>query len=349
MDELNWEEEQAAEVLADRYGIDVETIGQVPMGTDTVNWRVLMANGQQLYVKEYPVAADLEAARAAWDMSEFCRAALLPVPRVWPDRDGNLISLADGSAWAVVDEAPGTVATYAMTVARAEHIGMVLGRMHRVLAAYPLPRLRQQTRWRTGSIEDALARCDTVLDTVYRQQHENLGALRSQIAQRREDLHAHAGRLRAALPEDLVEQALHADFTRTNQLVLADVVTAVIDFRAARALPAWELGRAACDPRTIASSEPWADCILAMVAAYRSENPTLPVADVLASARIALLYMLFCFYGATTAEYDLPEEAEADLQRHWSERQISIRRLIDSLADLEDALATETARPGGLS
>ncbi|WP_327255484.1 phosphotransferase enzyme family protein [Streptomyces sp. NBC_01244] len=349
MDELNWEEEQAAEVLTDRYGIDVETIGQVPMGTDTVNWRVLTHDGQRLYVKEYPLTAELEAARAAWDMSEFCRAARLPVPRVWPDRDGNLLSLADGSAWAVVDEAPGTVATSAMTVARAEHIGMVLGRMHRVLAAYPLPRLRQQTRWRTGSIEDALAKCDTVLDAAYRQQHENLGALRSQIAQRREDLHAHAGRLRSALPEDLVEQALHADFTRTNQLVLADVVTAVIDFRAARALPAWELGRAACDPRTIASSEPWADCILAMVAAYRSENPTLPVADVLASARIALLYMLFSFYGATTVEYDLPEEAEADLQRHWSERQTSIRRLIDSLADLEDALATETARPGGLS
>ncbi|WP_327417612.1 hypothetical protein [Streptomyces sp. NBC_01233] len=80
-----------------------------------------------------------------------------------------------------------------------------------------------------------------------------------------------------------------------------------------------------------------------------SENPTLPVADVLACARIAVLYMLFSFYGATTAEYDLPDEAEADLQRHWSERQTSIRRLIESLADLEDALATETARPGGLS
>ncbi|WP_051836918.1 phosphotransferase enzyme family protein [Streptomyces sp. NRRL F-2580] len=349
MEEMNWEDEMTAEVLADRYGIEAESVEQVPMGTDTVNWRVVTSSGQRLYAKEYPASADLEAARAAWDMSEFCRAARLPVPRVWPDRDGNLISLADGSAWAMVDEAPGTVATSAMTVARAEHVGMVLGRMHRVLAAYPLPRLRQHARWRTGSIEDALARCDTVLDAAYRQQRENMGALRSQIAQRREDLHAHANRLRAALPEELVEQALHADFTRTNQLVLADAVTAVIDFRAARALPAWELGRAACDPRTIASSEPWADCILAMVAAYRSENPTLPVADVLACARIAVLYMLFSFYGATTAEYDLPDEAEADLQRHWSERQTSIRRLIDSLADLEDALATETARPGGLS
>ncbi|WP_327417614.1 phosphotransferase enzyme family protein [Streptomyces sp. NBC_01233] len=272
MEEMNWEDEMTAEVLADRYGIEAESVEQVPMGTDTVNWRVVTSSGQRLYAKEYPATADLEAARAAWDMSEFCRAARLPVPRVWPDRAGNLLSLTDGRPWALVDEAPGSVATSAMTVARAEHVGMVLGRMHRVLAAYPLPRLRQHARWRTGSIQGALARCDTVLDAARDQQRENLGALRSQIAQRREDLHAHANRLRAALPEELVEQALHGDFTRTNQLVLGDAVTAVIDFRAARALPAWELGRASCDPRTIASSEPWADCILAMVAAYRSER-----------------------------------------------------------------------------
>lgn len=50
--------------------------------------------------------------------------------------------------------------------------------------------------------------------------------------------------------------------------------------------------------------------------------------EVWACARIALLYMLFSFYGATTAEYDLPGEAEADLKRHWSERRhVTIRLL----------------------
>lgn len=339
MGEMNWEDEMAAEVLADRYGIEAESVEQVPMGTDTVNWRVVTSSGQRFYAKEYPATDDLEAVRTAWDMSEFCRAAGLPVPRVWPDLDGNLLSMADGSPWAVVEEAPGKVATSAMTVALAEHTGMVLGRMHRVLAAYPLPRRRQQVRWRTGSVEDALAKCDTVLDTAHLQQADNLDQLRDQIAQRREDLHTQVGQLRAHLPEDLVEQALHADFSRTNLLVQADAVTGIIDFRAARAVPAWELGRAACDPRTLANSDQWADCVLAMTAAYRSENPTLPVAEMRHCARIALLYMLFSFYGATTAEYDLPNEAEADLRRYWSERQTSIRRLIEGLADLEDALA----------
>lgn len=204
MEEMNWEDEMTADVLADRYGIEAESVEQVPMGTDTVNWRVVTSSGQRLYVKEYPASADLEAARAAWDMSEFCRAARLPVPRVWPDRDGNLLSLADCSPWAVVEEAPGTVATSAMTVALAEHTGMILGRMHRVLAAYPLPRRRQHVRWRTGSVEEALAKCDTVLDTACRQQADSLDQLRGQIAQRREDLQTQVGRLRAHLPEDLV-------------------------------------------------------------------------------------------------------------------------------------------------
>ncbi|MEN8649097.1 phosphotransferase [Streptomyces sp. 21So2-11] len=347
VDSAGRDEELAADVLAERYEVAAETVELVPMGTDTINRRILLADGRRLFVKEYASIADLDAARSAWDMSEYCRAAQLPVPRVWPDRDGNLVTLAEGSAWAVADEAPGRVAAGAMTVARAEHIGMVLGRMHRVLAAYPLPKRVQPSRWRTGSVEDALRKCDTVLDTARRQEHDHPALLSAQIGQRRADLSTHVSRLRDGLPTELIEQALHADFTRPNVLVLTDVVTGVIDFRSARSLPAWELGRAAFDPRTVAISDRWRECVQAMVAAYRSENPSLPLADVLACARISLLYMLFSFYGATTYEYELPAEAEEDLKRHWQERQTSIRHLLDSLDDIEDALKTSTNRRGG--
>ncbi|MFF3337823.1 phosphotransferase enzyme family protein [Streptomyces flavidovirens] len=346
MDDADWEEELTAAVLADRYGVTVETVERVPMGTDTVNRRVLTSDGRRLFVKEYAPTADLDAARSAWDMSEFCRAADLPVPRVWPDRNGNLLTLCEGSAWAAVDEAPGRVATSAMSVARAEHIGLVLGRMHRILAGYPLPRRVQPSRWRTGSVEDAVAKCGKVLSSARRQGHLDLEQLREQLDRRRQDLCADVDRLRAGLPDELVEQALHADFTRPNMLVLTDVVTGVIDFRSAEALPAWELGRAAFDPRTVATSDQWPACATAMVSAYRSENPSLPLTDVLACARITVLYLLFSFYGATTAEHDLPREAEEDLNRHWQERQSSIRRLLDNLGDLEDALKTSADRPG---
>ncbi|MFF4509162.1 phosphotransferase enzyme family protein [Streptomyces sp. NPDC001401] len=347
MDDADWDEELVADVLAERYGVTAEAVERVPMGTDTINRRVLTTDGHRLFVKEYVSTADLDAARSAWDMSEFCRAADLPVPRVWPDRDGDLVALAEGSAWAVVDEAPGRVATSAMGVARAEHIGMVLGRMHRVLAAYPLPRRVQSSRWRTGSVQDAVSKCSRVLSSARRQGHGDLAQLHDQLDLRRQDLLSHVDRLRAGLPEDLVEQALHADFTRPTMLVLTDVVTGVINFRGAKAFPAWELGRAALDPRTVATSDLWPACATAMVSAYRSENPTLPLADVLACFRIALLYLLFSFYGATTGEYDLPQEAAADLKRHWQDRQTTIRRLLTNFDYLEDVLNTSVPRPGG--
>ncbi|MFG3363499.1 phosphotransferase enzyme family protein [Streptomyces sp. NPDC048156] len=257
---------------------------------------------------------------------------------MWPDADDNLVTIAEGSAWAVVDEAPGLVSTSAMTIPRAEHIGVVMGRMHRALAAYPLPKRVQQTRWRTGCVEDAVAKCDTVMARATRQGHDCLDQLRVDLDQRRTDLRTHSAALREQLPATLVEQALHADLTRTNLITCTDAVTGIIDFRCASALPAWELGRAAFDPRTVATSTEWTACALAMVGAYRSEHPTLPMQEVRACARITLLYMLFSFYGATTAEHNLPRDAELDLKRHWSERQAAIRRLLGDLEGLEDEL-----------
>ncbi|RSN18748.1 phosphotransferase [Streptomyces sp. WAC 01325] len=335
-----------ADVLEDRYGLAADVVEPVHMGTDTINRRVLTTDGLRLFVKEYRSTADLDAARAAWDMAEYCRAAQLPVPRVWPDADGELVTIAEGSAWAIVDEVPGHVTTTPMSVALAEHIGVVMGRMHRVLAAYPMPKLVQQSRWRLGAVADAASKCNSVLATAVRQGHDRLDQLRLDMDQRREDLHQHVHQLRERLPDTLVEQALHADLTRTNLIVLGNAVTGVIDFRGARAMPAWELGRAAFDPRTVANSTGWDSVALAMVRAYLSEHPGLPPAEVQACARIALLYMLFSFYGATTAEYGLPQEAESDLQRHWRERQATIRLLLHHLRDLDASLSDLTADGG---
>ncbi|MER6132133.1 phosphotransferase [Streptomyces sp. NPDC001815] len=338
MDEAEQGAALVADVLEDRYGLVVDLVEPVHMGTDTINRRVLTDDGLRLFVKQYPAMADLDEARNAWDMSEYCRAAELPVPRVWPDADDNLVTIAEGSAWAVVDEVPGRVTTSAMTIPLAEHIGVVMGRMHRALAAYPLPRRMQQTRWRTEPVEGAAAKCDTVMARATRQGHDHLDQLRVDLDQRRTDLRTHAAALRKQLPETLVEQALHADLTRTNLITLDTAVTGIIDFRCASALPVWELGRAAFDPRTVATSTEWTACALAMVSAYRSEHPSLPMREVRACARIALLYMLFSFYGATTAEYDLPQDAEVDLKRYWRERQTAIRRLLGDLEGLEDEL-----------
>lgn len=335
-----------ADVLEDRYGLMVDVIEPVHMGTDTVNRRVLTEDGLRLYVKEYQATADVAAARTAWDMSEYCRAAILPVPRVWQDVDGDFVTIAEGCAWAVTDEAPGRVSTTAMTSTLAEDIGTVMGRMHRVLAAYPMPKQVQHSRWRTATVQDTVTKCGSVLVTALRQGHDRVAQLRLDLEQRAQDLHEHVHRLRARVPHELVEQALHADLTRTNLVVLGDFVTGVIDFRAARAMPAWELGRAAFDPRTVANSPQWMSHALAMVRAYVTENPSLPLAELQACARIALLYMLFSLYGATTSEYRLPAAAEADLNQHWRERQTTIHLLLNHLDELDDALSDLSAGGG---
>ncbi len=105
-------------------------------------------------------------------------------------------------------------------------------------------------------MEDAVAKWDRALATVLQQSHDEVGQLRLDLDQRREDLHEHVHRLRQVLPDRLVEQALHADLTRTNLIVLGDAVTGIIDFRGRRALPTWELGRAAFAPPPSTDTSP---------------------------------------------------------------------------------------------
>ncbi|MFD9483363.1 phosphotransferase enzyme family protein [Streptomyces sp. NPDC059991] len=346
-DDPGWDQERVEQLLRTCYGMEAAEVELVPEGTDTVNWRVLTSTGRRLFVKEYDPAGDPMAARAALDMSEYCRAAGLPVPRVHANQAGDLLTLFDDSPWSVINEVVGRVATTPMTASRAEHIGSQLGRMHRALSAYPLPQRHQHSRWRTGTVEDGLARCDRVMASARRHGHPYLDRLRDQLDQRRHDLRSHVARLRAGLPGTLVTQALHADFVRPNILLVTDLVTGIIDFRCAQGSAAWELGRAALDPRTIAHSDDWISTAAAMVAAYLSEHPHLPRADIVACGRITLLYLLFSFYGAVPTEEHLAHQAlEDDLARHWEERQTSIRRLLDNMDELEATLQDTLDRSG---
>ncbi|MGW0731772.1 phosphotransferase enzyme family protein [Streptomyces sp. NPDC002851] len=335
-----WARDLAGDVLAVQYGIDAVSVDPAAQSTDRFTWRARTTDGRRLVITQYrhPTAETTRRERAAWDMSEFCRAAELPVPRVVPDRTGYLITATDEVEWAVTEEAPGRVATGPMTPERAEHLGLVLGRMHRALAAYPLPPWKAPTQWLTGTVEESIAHCTRALNHAVRQQHPLLPRLRDDLEQRREDLRRHTLRLRSKLPERQIEQAVHADYRSTNVLVLTDIVTAVTGFRAATAAPAWELGRAAFDPCTVASSTRWVQCALRMIEAYRSENPGLPLAEVQAIPRITLLHLLHNVDGATsTPGHHQPGTGRL---RQWADTQAAVRRLLTHLDDLEQALRT---------
>lgn len=336
MDDEDWMDELTADVLAERYGISVETVEWTPAGSESVNRRVLTADGRRLLVKEYATSVDVDLAKAALDMSEFCRAADLPVPRVWPDRDGDLVAVSEGSAWAVVDEVLGRVDTTTTNMARAEHIGLVLGRMHRVLAAYPLPKLVEQPQWRTMSCDEGVAECAVVLATAQQRERSDLAQVRGRLHDRQRDLVAHTDRLRAGMPAELVEQAVHGNFSRTHVLTLADSVTGVLNFLGAKGSPVRELGRAAFDPGTVAHGARWQQYAVRMIEAYRSQNPSLPHTG--ACARVALLDMLYSFHGATLGAGTSSEQSCIDLEQYWGDRQVAIHRLLASLDEIEAAL-----------
>lgn len=337
MDDDAWMDELTADVLAERYGISVETVEWTSTDSESVNRRVLTADGRRLRVREYATSVDVNLARAAWDMSEFCRVADLPVPRVWPDRDGDLVAISEGSAWAVADDVLGRADTTAMTMARAEATGTVLGRMHRVLAAYPLPELTVRPDWRTMSPDEGVAECAVVLEAVKQQELRDLAQVRDRLLSRQLDLVAHTDRLRAGLPAEFTPQAVHGDFTRTHVFMVADSVTGILNFRSVKGSPVWELGRAAFDPFTVAHGTHWQQFAVRMIEAYRSQNPTLPHTE--ACARVALLDMLYRFHGAASSDDASSEQSHVGLEQCWGDRQVAIRRLLASLDEIEAALA----------
>lgn len=334
--------QRTADVLEDRYGLTAATIDLVHMNADSTDYYVDTYDGPRLYVTEYLRPAVARTARTALGMSQYCRAAGLPVPAVWTDVDGDLVPDAEGSSWAVIDEAPGALATGAMTVALAEHIGGLVGRMHRVLAAYPLPNLSADLSWRTEMVDSLIARCDAVTSRAGREPDEHAMLLRTDLEQRREDLHRHTYALRRLLPPDLASQALHGDLSRLSLFLVDDTVRGITGFLGVHAHLAWELARLAFDPRTVAASPEWISCARAMMLAYHAENPSLRRVEIQAAPRVALLCLLVSFFGAIPAEYGQTKPAEAALRQHWREVQTTIRALLNHLDELDDVFDDPT-------
>ncbi|MCZ4100753.1 phosphotransferase enzyme family protein [Streptomyces sp. H39-C1] len=338
---------QVVEMLAARYGVRAESVEREATGTETRNARVHLAGGARVFVKRYRHDTDTTAVRSALAFAAYCQEAAVPTPGIWCDRDGEPVTWHAEDAWCVIDEVAGHTATTPLTVARAESIGATLGRLHRAAAKYPGPLRRRLTPWRDQSPEPVAATCER-LQGHLREQPGPTGDLRSdQLAQRREDLLTHSRLLQKALPDHLAEQALHGDFTRPNILIAHEQVTAVIDFQALSGPAAWELGRIAFDPLTVAHSATWQDTALVTIGAYRDENPGIPAADLIATARVALLYFLFSTFGAVTDDLDVPADVRAGLGAYWNDKNATVSRLLVGLDAMEYALAFLTEPKAG--
>jgi homoserine kinase type II len=322
----------------------VVAVERIPFGVETDNFTARLSDGGRVFVKVYRSGQDLERQTVRVESTRHAHAHGVPTAAVVPDRAGRAISPGPGpalSVWEFVTAAP---SAHPWTPRLAENLGLTLGRLHRVFAHHPsaLRLVPVRPLWWDRDPGHALGIADEVLRRIGEPRTPADAARREQVATRRADLVTHAPGLIAGLPR-VVVQPVHYDFTRPNVLVEPDdTIAAVIDFHDCVAPPAWELGRIAFDPLTVATGDDWPARALTAVAAYRSENPDLPVDQVVACARMALLQAMQSFFGVRE-HYERPDPVhQADLDGYWHRRWQMTRRLLDSLTDIEDALWTST-------
>lgn len=337
--------DEVAALLRAQYGLAAVALARLDMGQGTVNYRAAVRGHDDVFVKCYPPGTNLDTELEAITLTGLAAGHGVPVAPVIPAAGGQPIA-ADGrtavSAWRWI---PGSAATDGLTAGQAEQAGSALGRIHSAFAQLPAssgPAL-QAGRWREDmDVPGLRATIGQLRAIITRRAAEGkageFDALADQtLAERDRDLDRIPGLL-ASLPH-LSSQVLHGDYAPVNLLFDDGRLTAVLDFRPPDPfLIAYDLGRVAFFPTTIARGPGWPEAARALVAAYLDANPAVPAADIQACARVALLQLLTSLYGVKQ-HYLKPGLIQDDLDRFWLQRHAAVAILLDRLAEADDLLA----------
>nr|WP_024126530.1 phosphotransferase [Streptomyces sp. FR1]AHE39149.1 Putative phosphotransferase [Streptomyces sp. FR1] len=323
----SWTDEDVLRALHDRYALRaVAVTREDEPGRSIRNWYVEREAGPPVRVLQYLDRSQLASAKAGLDMAEYCRAASLKVPRVWPDSACHLLSDDGEYGMSVADVPAGKAFIRPLTVHQAQALGLSLALMHQALAAYPQP---TET---PGRREAAWAECP-VEDVIYAHEAAALAAITAGARDSHASEHLHwvrrhlpcrVGDLRAAVPEVLTAHAIHGAFVPPN--IRADEPKPVITgFRARCGYLVWELARVAFDVRTVAEGTEWEARAAALLSAYHHAFPAFPVAELVACPSVALLELL-----CTPTPTAQPGS--------WAMRASAARRLSAALPELEVAI-----------
>jgi len=141
------------------------------------------------------------------------------------------------------------------------------------------------------------------------------------------------------LPGSLTAQIVHGDLASPNLLLRGEAVAAVIDFRApGHRSAAWELGRIVLDPRTVlARPDDWIPGLARAVGAYRTTNPALPAADLIAVPRVAAGYLACSVYPLSEPLND-PAAVTPALEAYGRARHEAADVLWERLDEAEEVL-----------
>jgi Ser/Thr protein kinase RdoA (MazF antagonist) len=341
--------ERLAAVLRAEYGLSPNRLSRLPIGQGTINYRV-HGGDRDVFVKCYPLDADLPTEREAIALSELAGRHGVPVAALVPTVTGELISTRERLAISVWEWVQGRTMTTGLSTAHHHAAGAALGRIHAAFA--PLPASSgpapQVASWRNVDLTERSATIDRLLTIIAdRKAHGvidefDMNAERS-LAERRTML-AHIPSLLSELPE-LTAQVLHGDYSPVNILFDGDDLTAVIDFRPPDPfLIAYDLGRMAFYPNTVTRDKDWPQAAATLIRGYLQTNPTVSTIDICACARVALLQLLGSLYGVKQ-HYLKPGLFPHDLDEFWLLRHSTASILLEHLADTDDLLAELAVAP----
>lgn len=339
------------DVLAEHYDLPVATeIERIAEGTETDNFTVLVHGTGRRYfakVRRPGYSHDYQTRMLALDQqARRSTRARLPAPKTLTDRQGRLLVPVGERAVSVQDfVADAHTSPKAWTADEAAEVGSVLGRFHRWLADRGTDGMLVPELWWSNPPSRSIASARRAVDAIHLLQREGRAteedAVRlDQLLTRVRDIERHHSRLVEGLPP-VVRQLVHGDFTRSNLLLRGSRVAAVLDPRF-RALPAaWELGRIAFDPLTVAESDTgaWLAAAVATVAAYRDTNRQLAPEQVAACARMALLHALLSTYGVYEHYLDPDPVDQAGVDLYWDRRARMVVSLLEHLGTVEGELA----------
>ncbi len=336
------------DVLAHRYRLAPDCLVRLPIGQGTTNYRATCAS-RDVFVKNYPPGTDLAREADAIELSALAGRHGIPVAGLLRNRDGHPIDTSTPYAVSVWEWVPGAVVTSDLTADQAHTAGATLGRIHATFATLPAstgPSPQAQS-WLAVDLADLAATIDRLADIAQTRIAAGAAdpfdaqAVRT-LTERRASIDE-IPRLMGDLPK-LTTQVVHGDYSPVNLLFDRDRLTAVIDFRPPDPFfVAYEVGRVAFYPNTVATTTDWLTTAGTLIEAYLQANPTVAADDIHACARVALLQLLTSLYGVKQ-HYLKPGLLQDALDEFWILRHRAVRVLLDHQADTDALLYDLTAR-----
>lgn len=294
-------EQHVTEMLRSAYALRTDSARRTVEGTDTANFSAETSAGR-VFVKAYRAGADLRGVEAVLRRADYAHNHGVPTPGLFRTTTGGLLGHTDSAggdsyACSVWQHLEGEAAS-ALTADQLVDVGAATGRLHRALAAdggfdgvgavVAVPSL---------DLERARSDWSTILETegpapLDGQQCAWLEAVRDDHLA----LLAKAESLLSTHPA-VTHQATHGDLASPNVLIHRGRFLAMIDFGPAGARPVtYDLARIGLDPRTVLATPDWQQSYRAFLAAYAHENPAARAADLWASARYGLIYLVRSTY-----------------------------------------------------